>query len=88
MYYSGPSGTAAGRARRWYSGYEVAPHWFRVADLRTVWKSAHPLPIAELSDVEEILFHDGVGYVIEMKSTIHEVRRDAVRVVRQAGRRP
>ena len=57
-------------------------------ELRTVWKSARPLAIARLSDVEEILFHDGVGYVIEVKSTVHEVRRDAVRVVRPAERRP
>ncbi len=32
MYYAGLSGKAAGRARAWYSGYEVARHWFRVAD--------------------------------------------------------
>jgi hypothetical protein len=32
MYYAGASGKAAGRARRWYSGYQVAPHWYRVAD--------------------------------------------------------
>jgi hypothetical protein len=32
MYYSGPSAKAVGRARMWDSGYEVAPHWYRVAD--------------------------------------------------------
>jgi hypothetical protein len=32
MYYAGPSGKAAGRAREWPMGYEVAPHWYRVAD--------------------------------------------------------
>jgi hypothetical protein len=32
MYYSGPSGREAARSRAWYSGYRVAPHWYRVAD--------------------------------------------------------
>ena len=32
MYYGGASGKAAARARRWYSGYRVAPHWYRVGD--------------------------------------------------------
>ena len=32
MYYAGPSLASARRQRAWYSGYRVAPHWYRVSD--------------------------------------------------------
>ena len=32
LYYSGPSAEEAARARGWYAGYGVAPHWYRVSD--------------------------------------------------------
>jgi len=32
LYYSGNSAREVARARAWYSGYRVAPHWYRVAD--------------------------------------------------------
>jgi hypothetical protein len=32
LYYSGNSAREVARARAWYSGYKVAPHWYRVAD--------------------------------------------------------
>jgi hypothetical protein len=32
LYYSGPSAEEAARARGWYSGHRVAPHWYRISD--------------------------------------------------------
>ena len=32
LYYSGTTAEDAARARGWYSGYRVAPHWYRISD--------------------------------------------------------
>jgi hypothetical protein len=32
LYYAGDSVRQVARDREWYSGYRVAPHWYRVAD--------------------------------------------------------
>jgi hypothetical protein len=50
-------------------------------DLGVIWRSNRPLPLREASDVEQVLVHDGVGFVSESGGAVHEIRDGMARVV-------
>ena len=54
-------------------------------DLSVIWQGDRPLQIRDPGDVEQVLVHNGVGFVSESRGAVHEIREGSARVVSPPG---
>jgi hypothetical protein len=56
-------------------------------DLGVLWQGDRPLQVRDVSDVEQVLVHEGVGFVSESGGSVHEIREGSARVLNHSGDR-
>jgi len=54
-------------------------------DLDVIWQGDHALQIDDPSNVEQVIVHNGIGYVSASRGAVYEIRRGVARVVSPSG---
>lgn len=54
-------------------------------DLDVIWQGDHALQSDNPGDVEQVIVHNGIGYVSESHGAVHEIRDGVARVVSPSG---